>query len=388
MKIAVNLFLTSPKSVTGAFVYIQNILPSLFEIDKNNSYYLIGEPESIGYFKSLYGNLPNIKFYSVSIKRDFFLSPFRATRKLWAKIRRNYSLREGIIKEEVADYLQKNNVSIYFSPAQTIYPQGLENIKFVTTILDLQFEYFPENFLPKYLEKRRSDCLYATKNSSRLIAISNYTKKSLEDKYKISPEKIKVIYFGPQKIDSEPTPFPAPKDFLLYPAALWPHKNHKILIGALGILKNRFPQLCLVFTGMSKGGLFKKDLELIAESENLKDRVLFLGYVRDKDLSSLYKQAKALVFPSNFEGFGLPIIEAFQNGLPVIAANNTSIAEVVGDAGILFETNNAENLAKEIEKVLTDNNLRKNLIQKGYERAKIFSWKKATEETLSVFLSA
>jgi glycosyltransferase involved in cell wall biosynthesis len=385
MRIAINLFLASPKSITGAFVYIQDILPALFKADKHNSYYLLGHAETIRYFESLYRDLPNVRFCVFDIRRDVFANPVRAVRKLLAKLKGDYEEREEIITGEVRAFLDKEGIGVYFSPSQTIYPHGLEKVRAVTTILDLQFEYFPGNFLPSYLEKRRRDARYAVERSDRLIAISQYTQKTLLEKYDAAPEKIRVIYFAPHEIEDTPASITLPLEFIFYPAAIWPHKNHRILIKALGILKDQFPNLHAVCAGMSKSSALKDELESLVESEGLKSRVLFPGYVFGGNLRLIYAQARALVFPSAFEGFGIPLVEAFQFGLPVVAADNSSITEVVDGAGLLVETNNAPALAKAIEKVLTDNNLRDELIQRGRERAKIFSWEKAAQETLEVF---
>lgn len=387
MKIAVNLFHTSPKSVTGAFVYIQQILPALFKADTGNRYYLFGESESIDYFRSLYENLPNVRFRVFGIKHDLLANPARAVKKLVAKVKRDYRTREKIIAGEIGKIIEKEGIDVYFSPASTLFPRGLDAVQKVTTIMDLQHEYFPENFSPSYLKQRKEDYQYAVDYSDRLIAISEYTKKSLQDKCGAAPEKITVIYFAPQEIKEGPTDFKTPEEFIFYPAALWPHKNHRVLIRALGILKDRFSSLHAVCAGMIKGGKFKKELESMAEAEGLQGRILFPGLLLDGNLHALFTRARALVFPSSFEGFGIPLLEAFQFGVPVIAADNSSIPEVVGDAGLLVRTGDAEALAEAIEKILTDTNLRNELIKKGYERAKLFSWEKAAKETLADFAS-
>lgn len=386
MNIGVNLFLTSPRSVTGAFVYIQHILPALFHADTKHTFYLFGESESINYFKSLYGHLPNVRFRVVGITHDLFIHPARAIKKLVAKITHDYRTSENIVAREVNEMLCTESIDVYFSPA-SLYPHGVIGVGIVTTIYDLQPEYFPDNFPPSYLERRKEDCTYVVAHSSRLIAISEYTKKSLQEMYGVTPKKIKVIYLAPQEIKKGSVSLKTPQEFLLYPAALWPHKNHRVLIKALGILKDRFPSLQMVCTGMTKGRGLKDELEAMAEAEGLKERVLFLGFVSDAELYSLYTGAKALVYPSAFEGFGIPLVEAFQLGLPVVAADNSSITEVVNGAGILVPTGDAEALARAIERVLTDSNLRDTLIQKGRERAKMFSWGKTARETLEIFHS-
>lgn len=386
MKIAINLFLTSPKSVTGAFVYIQNILPALFLTGREHTFYLVGESASIDYFKSRYASMPNVRFHVTSTSRDMLRHPTRALRKLLAKVLRDYTARERIVAEEIDALARKENIDAYFSPA-SLYPRGLSAVRIVTTIHDLQYEYFPNNFPPDYLAERREACRYAVACSTRLIAISEYTKKTLIDKCGADPEKVKVVYHAPREIAGGSACLEMPEEFIFYPAALWPHKNHRVLIKALGLLKSRFPSLCAVCTGMTKGGSLKKNLESLVESEGLHGRVFFLGYVADEDIRALYMQAKALVFPSAFEGFGIPLVEAFYFGLPVIAADNSSIPEVVGDAGLLVKTGDAEALAEAIERTLTDKPLRDALIRKGRERARIFSWEKAARETLAVFES-
>ena len=385
MKIAVNLFLASPRSITGAFVYIQDILPALFKTNTENTYYLLGGSETIVYFKSLYGELPNVKFRVFDIRRDVLVNPIRAVRKLIAKVKNDYQTRENIIADEVKTYLRKQTIELYFSPSQTIFPHDLGTIQAVTVILDLQFDYFPENFSSDYLKKRRRDARHAVERSNCLIAISEYTKKTLEEKYNAPSEKIKVIYWAPQELKKEPVTLNLPQDFVFFPAAIWPHKNHRILIKALGLLKDRFPSLRAVCTGTIKSRGLKNELQQLAESEGIGDRILFAGFVSDGDMRFIYTHAKALVFPSSFEGFGMPLVEAFQFGLPVIAADNSSITEVIDGSGILVPTGDAEALAEAIERILTDKNLCDELIQKGRERAKLFSWDKAARETLDVF---
>ena len=387
MKVAVNLFLASPKSITGAFVYIQDILPALFTSDTGTTYYLLGHADTIAYFKSQYQKYPNVKYRVFDVRRDVYVNPFRALMKLIAKLKKGTDLRERIIAKEVRKFFTKERIAVYFSPSSVIYPRNVQGVKNVTTILDLQPEYFPDNFSEKYLAERRRDALYATEHSDRLIAISEYTKKTIEEKYGTDPKNIRVIYFAPHEIEDTPADITLPKDFIFYPAALWPHKNHHILIKALGMLKNRLPSLHAVCAGVIKRKELKKELETMIEKEGLQGRVSFSGFVYGGNLRLIYAKATALVFPSAFEGFGIPLVEAFQFGLPVIAADNSSITEVVNDSGIVVETGNAAALANAIEKVITDKNLRAELIRKGHVRAKMFSWEAAAKETLDVFYS-
>ena len=135
---------------------------------------------------------------------------------------------------------------------------------------------------------------------------------------------------------------------------------------------------------MTKSKKIKEELYALTEAYGLTDRIHFFGFVPDEDMPSIYKQAKALVYPSSFEGFGIPLVEAFKFGTPVIAADNSSISEVVGGAGILFKTGDLGMLTKGIERILSDDSLRGDLIKKGRERAKDFSWDASARKTLDV----
>lgn len=368
----------SHQSPTGVFVYIQNLLDNLFEIDKNNEYYLLLNLNNSRYFRKRYKKNKNIEIKIIDIRYDLIFNPIRACFKLIAKIKKDRLLKEKILKKEIQKFVDKKNVDIFFFPSTFIYPKNIKNVKTIITICDLQHEYFPENFSKKYLKYRKENYQYAALNSDHIIAISNYTKKTIVEKYKVNPDKITTIYLGVSK--TNPKSMPLPENFIFYPAAFWPHKNHKILIEALNKLKYKFPDLSLVFTGIIIKERIKKEIDDLIKSYGLSKQVLFLGYVSDEKLNYIYQNARALVFPSSFEGFGLPIIEAFKHKLPVIAANNTSISEIVGNAGMLF--NNLKELVDCIKKLPE---AREELIARGQERVKNFSWKNTAKSTLLVF---
>lgn len=390
MNVAVNLFLASPKSVTGAFIYIEDLLPRLFRANRTHTYHLLGQADTIAYFKSKYAGEPNVRFRVFDIRRDVWRNPARAAFKLLAKLRHDRALRERILAREVRRYLVGEKIALYFSPSQVIYPRGIafDTLAFVTTMLDIQFEYFPEYFSAAQLAARRNDARYAVEHSDRLIAISAYTKQTLTDRYGADPHTIRAIHLAPHETEEASASLALPETFVFYPAALWPHKNHRVLIDALAILKDEFPVLQVVFTGVTKRTELKRQLEEQAAGAGLRERVIFAGYCSGGDLRRIYTQTKALVFPSSFEGFGIPLVEGFLYGVPVIGANNTSIAEVVDGAGLLVPTGDAEALAGAIARVLTDETFRDELIRRGHERSKLFSWEKTAQETLDVFRDA
>lgn len=383
-RIAISLLGLSHKSITGGFVYIENLLNHLFEIDSDTSYYLVLNVHNLGYFKKRYGKYDNVYFFVTDVRRDIFTNPIRAFARVIAKIRTNEKRLEDIARKEIQRFIDKKQINIFFFPASIIYPEGLTNVKTVATVYDLQHKHFPENFSQTVLNFRDERYRYLAKNADHIISISDYTRDEFIDEYTIPKEKITTTLLGPNGEDVGEK-ITLPKRYIFYLAAFWPHKNHRMLVEALGELQDEFLDLHLVFTGVAKKKRVREELEHTITKYKLENKVHFLGFVSDKELTYIHQHAALLVFPSSFEGFGMPIIEAFKYGVPVIAADNSSITEVVGDAGLLFETGNKEELIQHIKNVLLNDKLREDLIKKGHERASIFSWEKTAEETMSIF---
>ena len=387
-KILINLMQISRKSPTGSFVYAENLLRHLFKIDKENNYVLLVKKNDCRFFKEKFGKRANVKYRVIDIRRDIYANPARAILKFVCKYTGNKRGTEDVHRKEIENIIRKDNAGVCFFPSGVIYPHGLKNVKIAVTIFDLQQEFLPQNFSPAYLRLRKNDCDYVVSRADRIIAISAHTKKTLIDKYGVSADAVAVIYPAGQEVEAgaEENFLPAlPERFVFYPAAFWPHKNHKILIGAVNLIKNKFTGLHLVFSGIVKNKELEEELKNLAGILGIADRVHFLGRLSGHALDYLYKKAEILAYPSAFEGFGIPPVEAFNYGVPVIAADNSSIREVVGEAGILVKTGDAAALAAAIEAVLTDAQLREGLIQKGRAQAAYFSWEKTAKETLAVF---
>jgi len=168
------------------------------------------------------------------------------------------------------------------------------------------------------------------------------------------------------------------KPYLLYVGNAYPHKNLENLILAFRKIKQDNFDLQLVLVGGDD--YFYKKLK-----KNNND-VIFTGFIKDEDLNVLYNNAALYVFPSLYEGFGLPPLEAMKRGVPVASSNATCLPEVLGDAAIYFNPLDVDDMAEKIKKALLDEGLRKNLIQKGFEQIKKYSWQKMARETLEVYL--
>ncbi|VVB55591.1 D-inositol-3-phosphate glycosyltransferase [uncultured archaeon] len=230
------------------------------------------------------------------------------------------------------------------------------------------------------------------KHVDKIITVSNNTKTDLIKCFSIPGDKIKVIYLAADKIYYRRTNdeiIPIKKKYglnskiILYIGTLEPRKNVVGLIKSFHILKNLGLEHKLVIVGR-KGWGYIEIFECVKKL-NLQKDVIFLGYVPTEDLPAMYSMSDLFVYPSFYEGFGLPPLEAMACGCPVIASNTSSLPEVVGDAGIMIDPYNIDELSEAMYSVLINEMDRKDMIKKGLERAEMFSWKKTAEETLEVY---
>ena len=230
------------------------------------------------------------------------------------------------------------------------------------------------------------------KRATHVIAISHTTARDLTHHLGIPEERISVVYEG---IDHHVFR-PVERSLLDYPYLLYvgteqPRKNLVALLRAFSRLKSqgRFKDLKLVKVGSAGGpeAVFSKETIRAIRELELSGDVVFTGYVPEEDLPAYYSGAECFILPSFYEGFGFPPLEAMACGCPVIFSNVASLPEIVGDAALLIDSNDAANLAGAIEIALTDESLKGELVLKGLERASQFSWEKAAKETIKVYES-
>ena len=357
------------RNLGGIGTYTKNLVNNFNKIDKKNEYHLIHHTTvSI----DIYKNNKEILIKSFSLPKGAGLS--------WRFI--NAPLKLRFIKE-----LNLVHDPYGIGPLSFKMP-----FKKVMTIHDLTPTLFPHTFnlapvlLHKLLLPR------TLKTADKIIADSNSTKKDLMNHFNIPEEKIRVILlaadekFKPlsnKEIKEAKQKYSLNFPFILYVGTLEPRKNIPSLIKAVYKLKKKNLQYKLVIAG-KKGWKYKEIFETINKL-NLQNDVVFTGYVSDEDLPALYNAADMFVYPSIYEGFGLPPLEAMACGTPVITSNTSSLPEVVGDAGIMIDPPDVDGLADAMHKVLTDGGLRADMTKKGLERAKIFSWEKCARETLEVY---
>ena len=226
-----------------------------------------------------------------------------------------------------------------------------------TTVLDLQHEEHPEFFGRAELAYRRLVYGWTIRRSRIVITISHHAADAIVARYGLPPERVRVIHLGIDHERFRPLDEARPREpFLLYPARRWPHKNHERLFEAFAQLRRERPELRLVLTnyeGPTPPGVEAR------------------GLVSRDELVDLYRRASALVFPSLYEGFGQPPLEAMACGCPVACSNVTSLPEVVGDAARLFDPLSPEAIAEAVEDVLRDPD---QWVERGLARARLFTW--------------
>lgn len=217
------------------------------------------------------------------------------------------------------------------------------------------------------------------RNSAGIVTGSQHTKHLIMKFYKIPEQRIHVILYGINDFFLNQTPQHKKRSYILYVGRLSPTKNIAGLVEAFERLINKHSLgLRLKMTGDEKK-------LCCGINKGIKDKIEFVGYPDDDYLAELYRNASLLVFPSFYEGFGFPALEAMACGCPVVVSNVASLPEVCGDAAYYVDPYNIESIAEGIHKVLTDKALRQSLIEKGLERAKLFSWEKSAKKHIEVF---
>lgn len=313
-----------------------------------------------------------------------------------------------------------NPPDVLFIPAHTLPIIRRPGLKTVVTIHDLGAEYLAQyhQFPQKYYLNWST--VYAVRNATRIIAVSQSTKKDLISKLQCDIEVIRVIYEGVNALtinNSQLTinkkeilrKYDIRKPYMLFVGTIQPRKNIARLIEAFAkiriypnyysesirIKKNSgsFGQnirmnsnLQLVIVG--KPGWLYDEIYQAPKKFGIEDKVRFLDFVEEDELAILYKEASLFCLPSLYEGFGLPVLEAMAAGTPALVSNTSSLPEVVGDAGLLVDPQNSDDIAQGIQKVLTDKKLREELVKKGRERVKKFTWEKTAREILEVIEEA
>ncbi|EKE14917.1 MAG: glycosyl transferase group 1 [uncultured bacterium] len=289
------------------------------------------------------------------------------------------------------DLYINRNIDIFFSPAH--YLPRFCPVPQVVTIHDLAYFYFPEDFTKKDLWQLKNWTKSSVNKSSRIIAVSKTTKKDVIKNYQVDENKVSVVYNGYEKLSDQRSKikdqndiskFKNKKPYILFVGTIQPRKNLDVLIDAFDKFSKTHSDFKLVIVG-KKGWLFESIFAKV-KTMNLENKVIFTGHVTDEELIWFYKNAFCLALPSLYEGFGIPILEAMSYDCPTIVSMTSSLPEIGGDASLYFDPKNSDDLLEKLNTLKDNVKLRKELISKGKQRIKDFSWEKCGKETLEVIL--
>ncbi len=275
-----------------------------------------------------------------------------------------------------------------------VLPPLVGNPRKVVTVHDLAFLQYPETAVPSLAAYLNKVVPESVASADVVAANSHTTKQALIEHYKTPPEKITVIPCGiapyfkritdPIILEATRHKFDLKRPIILSVGTLEPRKNHLGLIKAFYELQRDKENSAQLAIAGGKGWLYEETLRTVKELK-LEDKVRFLGRVSDLELITLYSLADVFAFPSFFEGFGIPPLEAMACGAPVITSNTSSLPEVTGDAAIQVDPHDIHALANAIARLLEDEYLRENLRQKGYLQVQKYTWTKSAHKMLSVY---
>lgn len=348
--------------------YATNLIEALAEIDQTNRYTLyVTQPVALERFNNRW---PNFQVKLTLPHTPLVRIPLTLSREL---------------RQHPVDLLHVQYTAPPFAPCPV-----------VTTIHDLAFEHLPETFNRRSWMQLRLTVRRTARRAAQIITLSDYSCRDISHTYGIPPERITVTpaaapsHFAPVTDETAlrriREKYEIRGDYILSLGSIQPRKNLVRLIEAYSCLRGgwrevKLPQLVLA----GKRGWLESETLRAAERNALDRDIVFTGYVPEPDLVGLYSGATCFVYPSYFEGFGLPVVEAMQCGVPVIAGNRTSLPEVIADAGLLFDPFDTQALVNALMRVIGNPAYRAELSAKGLERAKNFNWKTTARLTLNAY---
>lgn len=360
--------------------YTRNLIRAVSEFDKENQYRLFvaggwGSGDGLGPLPS------NFEVRGIPLAD-------RWLHILWQRMR-----------VPIPVQLVTGALDVFHSPDFVLPPTG--RTPTILTVHDLSFLRVPECFVPGFSEYLEGAVSRAVSRAAHILADSESTRRDLFELMDVGHEQVTVVYPGvearfqpvrdAQVLDGVRFRYGLPEHFVLTVGTIQPRKNLVTLVEAFDRVLARhrrdplIADLHLVLAG-EKGWMYQQTFDAVVSS-GLEDRVDFPGFVQDRDLPALYTLASAFAFPTKYEGFGLPVLEAMACGTPVVAANNSSIPEVVGDAGVLVAADDPQGIADALVLLVSDAALRTRLVAEGREQARRFTWASAAQGLHGVYES-
>jgi len=354
----------------GNETYATNLIEALADIDSVNRYTLyVTKKEAVERFANRW---PNVHLRLTLPHTPLVRIPLTLTVEL---------------RRRPVDILHVQYTSPPFTPCPV-----------VNTIHDLSFEHLPETFKRRSWRQMRLTIRRSAQSAAHILTDCDFARDDILKTYGIAPERVTAVplaaavRFSPvrdeRELDRVRNKYGINGKYILTVGSIQPRKNIPRLIRAYSMLcseRNLEPLPKLVVVG--KRGWLYEDTLATAESSTVRDRIILTGYVDDKDLPALYSAASCFVYPSYFEGFGIPPLEAMRCGTPTITGDRTCFPEIIGDAGLMVDPFDEQAIKLGIVRVLTEQTLRDELIEKGLERANSYDWLKTARQTLDVYES-
>jgi glycosyltransferase involved in cell wall biosynthesis len=386
MRIGINLTQLFPGQIGGTETYVRGLLQALPGVDGTDDYRLFclsdnGVDLDVARFRKT--------IVARSRRHPAGLAQWAARKALWAVARYDW----------VGQRLRRESagLAVMHYPFSTLWPPPAVAPS-VVTMHDIQHEYHPEFFSPRELAFRRAHYPAAARAAARIIAVSEFTRQTIIKKYAVDPRRVVTIPYGldnalfgaahsPARLAEANARYALPDRFVFYPANGWAHKNHQRLFEAMKLLKDEGRlAFRLVLAGAQYPG--QVDLRSRARALGLDGDVAHLGHIPHDEVALMYAQALGLAFPSLYEGFGSPVLEAMAAGCPVLASTAGSLPEVAGDAALLVDPRDTAALADGLHRLTEDTALREALAARGRRRAAEFSWLETARRTVAVYHEA
>jgi len=359
--------------LSGVGYYVRNLSRALISQDKINNYFFLTNEREPSFLKDIPIHRGPV------LLRTFISNENHILGDLW--------------ENTILPLRMAWKIDIFHGPA-FLTPLLKIGYHTVATVYDLIAFLFPDNFPFKYGLYIRNLLKLVTKKVDKIIAVSNNTKSDLINLLNIPEEKIEVVYgaaderFYPitdkEALEAVRRRYGINKNVILFVGNLEPRKNLPKLFEAYYILKEKIGKDYEIVVCGERKWAFNLIKDSIKKYD-IEDSIIFTGYVPDEDMPFLYNIADLFVFPSLYEGFGLPVLEAMKCGIPTVASNTSSIPEIASDAALLVNPNDAEEIADTIYRLITDSALREKKITAGMVWAKGFSWEKSAIKMIKVY---
>ncbi|PKQ27572.1 MAG: hypothetical protein CVT63_07305 [Candidatus Anoxymicrobium japonicum] len=374
----------------GLDIYTRYLVEALADNDSDSSYVILvsqGSQKTWSY-RSWPSNVRFVPLYDIEPRRSALVRA--AQRLLWRTLALLVPAHHG--DPYLARQIDSLGLDLIHYPHTVVHPLSIRT-PCVLSFWDMQQEYYPQFFTDAELAARANTYMPSVEKAWHVIAPSAYTQHTLIERYGTPASKITVIPHGIPKtlqrtgadeMSRVRTKYNLPDEYVYYPANPWPHKNHARLMAALRVYQDRYgPPPKLILSGRLRHERW--DAKILAVAAGMEDHVIDLGFVPLEDLPALYSAATLMVFPSLFEGFGIPLVEAMACGCPIAAADATTIPEITNGAAFLFDPFSPENIAEAIRLVLHDQELRNTLIERGYQQLKRFDWEAIIPQLVGIY---